>query len=108
MTSESLCVCVCARVRVCVHQVPVLSFASIIAQKASRARSVKAFESARELAATASEVLANARTVQSFTAEEKEAARYAAHREGKAHTQARIGRRNTGSSAVSMQDDVWR
>jgi ABC-type multidrug transport system fused ATPase/permease subunit len=61
---------------VCVDQVPVLSFASIVAQKASRARSVKAFDSAREIAATASEVLANARTVQSFTAEEKEAARY--------------------------------
>ena len=60
-----------------VAAVPLLSAASIVAQAASRRRSAIAFDSARETAATASEVLANARTVQSFTAEEMEAARYA-------------------------------
>jgi len=60
-----------------VAAVPVLSAASIMAQAASRKRSSTAFESARETAATASEVLANARTVQSFTAEDMEAVRYA-------------------------------
>lgn len=60
-----------------VAAVPVLSFASIFAQASSRARSKAAFESAREIAATASEILSNARTVQSFTAETMESERYA-------------------------------
>ena len=50
-----------------VAAVPLLSAASIVAQQSSRARSRIAFESAREHAATASEVLTNARTVQAFT-----------------------------------------
>jgi hypothetical protein len=50
-----------------VMAVPLLSMASIVAQQSSRARSRIAFESAREHAATASEVLSNARTVQAFT-----------------------------------------
>ena len=60
-----------------VASVPLLSAASIMAQKSSRARSRVAFDSARENAATASEVLTNARTVQAFTAEEIEAVKYA-------------------------------
>jgi len=58
--------------------VPVLSMASVVAQGVSRKKAMRAYEASRETAHTASEVLANARTVQSFGAEAKEAARYSA------------------------------
>eukprot|EP00960_Hanusia_phi_P048125 758776-Hanusia_phi.AAC.6 len=56
--------------------VPVLSIASVAAQGASRKKAIQAHEAARETAAIASEVLNNARTVQSFCAEGKESERY--------------------------------
>lgn len=83
---QFITICLCARqvlkispkaTLLVVASVPLLSAASIMAQKSSRARSRIAFESARENAATASEVLTNARTVQAFTAEEIEAVKYA-------------------------------
>jgi len=59
-----------------VAAVPVLSIASVAAQGASRKKAIRAHEAARETAAIASEVLNNARTVQSFCAEGKESERY--------------------------------
>lgn len=57
--------------------VPILSLASIVAQGSSRRKAEAAFQSQRLTAHMASEVIANARTVQSFCAEEKEGDRSA-------------------------------
>ena len=56
--------------------VPILSMASIVAQGSSRRKAEAAFQSQRLTAHMANEVITNARTVQSFCAENKETDRY--------------------------------
>lgn len=56
--------------------VPLLTLSSVMAQGASRRKAITAYEASRDTAHMATEVLTNARTVQSFSAEEREVVRY--------------------------------